>query len=40
MKPSFIDRLLVIILCFDLVLALWCICQNFPAHAQMIPKVF
>lgn len=40
MKPRPFDRVLMIILCLDLVLAFWCIYQSFPAHAQVMSKVF
>lgn len=36
MQPRLIDRLLIIILCLDLVLALWCLSQVYACHHQML----
>ncbi len=40
MKPSPIDRLLTICLCFDLVLAFWCLSLKFAYHDTMLAVVF
>jgi hypothetical protein len=40
MQPSLIDRLLIIVLCLDLVLALWCLSTWYAFHNQMLVKVF
>jgi len=36
MPPRLIDRLLVIILCLDLVLGLWCLSRWYACHHQML----
>jgi hypothetical protein len=40
MKPRLIDRLLVIILCLDLVLAFWCLSLTYAYHNHMFATVF
>ena len=39
MKPRLIDRLLVITLCLDLVLILWCLFLSYPAHSHVLLTV-
>ncbi len=40
MKPRLIDRLLVIFLCLDLVLAFWCLSLTYAYHNYMFATVF
>ncbi|MEJ2069094.1 MAG: hypothetical protein P8X65_12835 [Syntrophobacterales bacterium] len=40
MQPKLIYRLLIIILCLDLTLALWCLSRWYAFHHQMLIRVF